>query len=292
MIKSMTGFGRGEAADANCRLQVDLRGVNHRYLDLQVRIPRSLMPLEMELRDWIKKAFRRGRMEVSVQFERLGHDVGKIRVDNGLALAYQTKLNALAAHLELDTAVPFDLILRQPGVLELGEDGEDLDTVRDVLREAFGNAAAGAEGMRAAEGAKLAIDLMGCVKALRELREELVEVVPKVQEEITNRFKEKIKVAAGELGLDESRLHQEAAVLLSKLDVNEEVVRLASHLDQVEELLGSDDSVGRRLDFLAQEMHREITTLGNKVQGLEISRRVQDAKAEIEKFREQVQNVE
>lgn len=292
MILSMTGFGRGEATSDACRVQVDVRTVNHRYLDLQVRLPRQLTPLEMEIRDWVKKGFNRGRVEVSVQFERLVHDAGGIRVDEGLAAGYQQALAKLSERLELPSGDAFALIVRQPGVLETGEQENDFDAVRPVLREAFDNATAAALQMKTTEGEALVADLRASLAALRVVREELVEVVPQIQQEVAARFREKVAEWSGENGIDESRLHQEVALLLGKLDVNEELVRLVGHLDHAEQMLGADEPVGRRLDFLSQEMHREMTTLGNKVHGLPVARRVLDGKAEIEKFREQVQNVE
>ncbi|MDP8224959.1 MAG: YicC/YloC family endoribonuclease [Candidatus Lernaella stagnicola] len=292
MINSMTGFGRGESAAQTCRVQVDIRCVNHRYLDIQLRLPRALYPLEVELRDWIKKAFRRGRMEVAVIYERLSHDAGKIRVDPALATGYKQAMDELASRLDYENAAPFELIVRQPGVLEFGEEHEDAETVRPVLQSAFNEAAAAARGMREREGERLAGDLQETLGRLAALREELVVVIPPTQQELADRYREKAKQAAGEYGLEETRLHQEVAMWLGKLDVNEEVVRLNSHIEQAREMIDSAESVGRRLDFLAQEMHREVTTLGNKVQGLAVGRLVLEGKAEVEKFREQVQNVE
>jgi len=292
MILSMTGFGRGEATGDVCRVQVDLRTVNHRYLDLQLRLPRNMTPLEMELRDWLKAGFQRGRVEVSVLFERLAHDAAGIRVDTELAAAYQRALTSLGDRLGLSPSDMFALIVRQNGVLESGDVSDDLDIVRPVLRDAFDRAAAAATAMKRTEGDNLLADLRDSLAALRRIKDELIGVVPQVQEEVAARFRDKVAEWSGENGVDEARLHQEVALLLGKLDVNEELVRLTGHLDHAEQMLAADEPVGRRLDFLAQEMHREMTTLGNKVHGLPIARRVLDGKAEIEKFREQVQNVE
>jgi uncharacterized protein (TIGR00255 family) len=292
MVRSMTGFGRGEASNETCRIQVDLRTVNHRYLDLQLRQPRVLQPLEADLRDWVKTRFWRGRLEISVLFQRTARPDEQIHVDTALAQAWSRRLTQLAETLRLKENPSLALIVDRPGVLDFGEDSDDIEAIRPVLREAWDQAAAAAIRMKETEGRALYEDLSAGLARLRAMRDQLVALAPTIQQELLTRYRERALQLAADGTLDESRLHQEIALWLGRLDVNEELVRLASHAEQFRDLLDDGESVGRRLDFLTQEMHREVTTLGNKLQGVQFSRVIVDGKVEIEKIREQVQNVE
>jgi len=292
MILSMTGFGRGEAADEYGRVRVDLRCVNNRFLDVQLRVPRNLAPLEGDLRRWIGERFHRGRLEAGVSYQVFCRDAEAIHLDQSLAAAYRDALEKLAADLGYQDRPTLDLLTKMPGVLELADAPDEFEKLKPLLQQAFETAAEKALSMKAEEGRALKRDLLAGAATLRRLREQLTAVAPLVQQEVLERFRQRTGQLAGESGLDEVRLHQEAAILLSKMDVNEELVRLGSHLDQLEQALEIKGSVGKRLDFLAQEMHREISTLGNKVQDTEITRLVVEAKTTIEQLREQVQNVE
>jgi uncharacterized protein (TIGR00255 family) len=292
MIRSMTGFGRGEASGAACRVQVDVRSVNHRHLDLQLRLPRNLQPLEMEAREWLKERFWRGRVEAYVLFERQRRDVSQIHIDEELAAGYQQRLTALADRLGMAERPSLALVVEQPGVRELADEPDDFESVRPALREAVARATDAALAMKQREGEALRRDLLAKLARLRELRERLAAEAPRLAQELVARLRERAAQMAADFKLDEGRLHQETALWLTRLDVNEELVRLQSHFAQFAALLDRDESVGRRLDFLAQEMHREITTLGNKLQGNSFGEAALDAKVEIEKIREQVQNVE
>ncbi|NLH50223.1 MAG: YicC family protein [Myxococcales bacterium] len=292
MILSMTGFGRGDATGETARIQVDIRCVNHRFLDQQLRMPRTLMPLEAEVRELVKTHFRRGRIEVGVLYERIRTNPDRIKIDRELAVGYHRFLTGLATELALPDRPTLQLVAQQPGVIELRDEDEDAEKIRPLLVAAFQKAAAAALEMRRKEGEALARDLRSTLARMRELIAAVRVAAPQAQQELENRFRERAAQWSGEIGVDPSRLQQEAALFLTKLDINEEIVRIESHFAQVEEMLGLDDSIGRRLDFLAQEMHRETTTMGNKLQGLTLTRLVLDCKAEVEKFREQVQNVD
>ncbi len=292
MIRSMTGFGRGEAADEHGRAQVDLRTVNHRHLDLQVRLPRTLAPLEFELRDWVKARFWRGRVEVGVLYERAHREADELKADPGLAARYFAWLEEIGAKLKIEERPTLATIARLPGVFELRDEADDFEPARAALRAAFEKAVENALAMKQREGESLRRDLEESLAKLRTQQAALAAEAPQVQADIVARMRERVTQLAAEVKLDAGRLHQEAALWLTRLDVNEELVRLVSHFDQFAKLLDAGESVGRRLDFLAQEMHREITTLGNKLQGLPFSATALDAKVEIEKIREQVQNVE
>lgn len=292
MIFSMTGYGRGEAADDYCRVRVELRCVNNRFLDVQLRVPRNLAPLEGDLRRWIGERFHRGRLEAGVSYQIFKHNPEAIHLDQTLAVAYRNALEKLAGELGYAERPSFELVTKQVGVLELADAPDEFEKLKPLLQRAFTAAAEKALAMKAEEGEALKRDLLAGVAALRRLREELRAVAPAVQQEVLERFRQRTTQLAGELALDAARLHQEAAILLSKMDVNEELVRLGSHLDQLEQALAGEGSIGKRLDFLAQEMHREISTLGNKIQDTAITRLVVEVKTTIEQIREQVQNVE
>ncbi len=293
MIHSMTGFGRGHAASDNWRVQVDLRAVNHRYFDLQVRAPKMLAPLEPELRKWLKNVFVRGHIEAYVVAQRLAGGEGQVVVNQDLAVSYLRGLAQLSERLHLPHQPSLDMIARLPGVLEPAEnEDEELHELRPLLQQAVDDAASRLRSMQRAEGESLAEDLRAGLARMKELQVELAREAPVVQNEMAARLRERVAAWAGEIDLDESRLLQEVAVLLSRLDVHEELTRLAGHIDRFGEYLAGGDAAGKQLDFLTQEMHREITTCGNKVQGLTISRLVVEVKTTIEKIREQVQNVE
>ncbi len=292
MIRSMTGFGRGEAATEEIRIQVDVRSVNHRFLDLNIRLPKALMPLEGEIREMLKSTFTRGHIDAIVNFQRFGASVGEVNVNLGLAQSYHQALSDLAAQLGLPNQASIAEIVNKPGVLDIVETDADLDTVKPVALTALEHALAKMQQMRVNEGEALAADLRSLIHQVREQVRQLIAVVPQVQAEANEKFRQKAAQWAGEVGLDPTRLHQEAAFLLAKMDVHEELSRLQTHLEQMEKYLDAGEPVGKRLDFLMQELHREITTCGNKVQGLAISEKTVTIKGLVEKLREQIQNVE
>lgn len=292
MIRSMTGFGRGEAATEDLRIQVDVRSVNHRFFDLNIRLPKTLIPLEGEIREMLKNNFARGHIDVMVNFQTFGTGVGEVNVNLGLARSYQETLSGLATNLGLANKPDLNEIVNKPGVLEIVETETDLEAVKPVVLAAVEQALAKVREMRRNEGEALAADLRSLLGEVREQVRLLIDVVPLVQAEVNDRFRQKVAQWAKEVGLDETRLHQEAAFILAKMDVHEELNRLQTHLDQMENYLDISEPSGKRLDFLMQELHREITTCGNKVQGLAISEKVVTVKGLIEKLREQIQNVE
>ena len=210
-----------------------------------------------------------------------------------LATAYLRGLEQMRKHLNLPGAPTLEMIARLPGVLEPVEnEEEELAKTRPLLQQALAEASAELRAMQAAEGAALASDLGDGLRRLTELAGELKRETPTVQNELAARLRERVAQWAGETKLDEDRLLQETAILLGRLDVHEELTRLSGHLDRFAEYLAAGGAIGKQLDFLTQEMHREITTCGNKVQGMNVSRLVVEVKTTIEKIREQVQNVE
>jgi uncharacterized protein (TIGR00255 family) len=293
MIHSMTGFGRGHALSDTWRAQVDVRAVNHRYFDLQIRAPKNLAPLEPEMRKWMQGQFTRGHLEIFVVVQRVAGAGSQVLVNLELADTYLRELVRLKEHLRLPQEPTLDMVARLPGVLEPAEnEEEELTELRPLSRQALAAAAKQLREMQAAEGALLAEDLRAGLNRLGELLVELKQEAPAAQNELAARLRDRVANWAGETELDEARLLQETAILLSRMDVHEELTRLAAHLDRFNEYLTAGGAIGKQLDFLTQEIHREITTCGNKVQGMNISRLVVEMKATTEKIREQVQNVE
>lgn len=292
MIRSMTGFGRGKSSSDHINIQVDLRSVNHRYLDLQFRLPRTFLALEPEIRDWVKTYFQRGHLETFVLYKRQAGGGGQVQVNEELARHYFKAIGQIAQVIDADHQPSLELIARQAGVIELSEDEESLEEIRPLLMEALAQAKDNLQAMREAEGRSLEDDLRKRVALLRDLVVRLQDELPVVHAQLEARWREKVADLAKNVELDEARLHQETVLLLARSDVHEEITRLNGHLDHLEKLLNSEQTVGKRLDFLAQELHREITTCGNKVQSLPITRLVVEIKTEIERIREQVQNVE
>ena len=291
MIRSMTGFGAGHGAGATEALDVEVRSVNHKFCEVKVRLPRELGALEPEAVKLVKERLARGGIDVSV---RRAGGAGALapRVDVALAEAYARAFEELRARLRLPGAVTLADVAGADGVIRLDEPELDLDAARAALRVAMGTALDALAAMRAREGEALARDLAGRLDAVEALVTRAAALVPQAVEHHRARLAERVQELTRGIPLDPARLAQEVALFADRTDVTEEVTRLRSHLAQARALLGSGDPAGRKLDFLVQEMHREVNTIGSKSQSAEIAAIVVTAKAEVERMREQVQNVE
>jgi uncharacterized protein (TIGR00255 family) len=290
-MKSMTGHGRGVAEQRGRRATVEIRSVNHRYFDLKVRTGPLDAALEERVVAQVRKRAERGSFTVSVRDEGVAGAAGA-RVDVALARGIAAALEELRVALGLSGSVPLELVAAQPGVLQVGEAGGDPEVVAAALDAALEELVS----MRRREGHTLAVDMGARLGRLREFAAEVATLAASAPEEhrkrLTERIQRLLSSTPGAPTLDEARLAQEVALLADRVDVTEELVRLRSHIDQALALIAEDAPVGRRLDFLIQELGREINTIGSKSQAAEIARRVVEAKAELEKIREQVQNVE
>jgi uncharacterized protein (TIGR00255 family) len=294
MIRSMTGFGRAQLELAGASFAVELRTVNHRHLDLSVRLPRALLGLEPELRRVLGARFARGKLDlvVSAPAGAAGADVA---LDRAVAERYLAFAHALSAERGVSAELRAAELLALPGVARVLEHALDEKAVGPALVSAVERAAAAAEEMRAAEGAALERELRQRLDSLRALGAAVAarsdEVVAAVRERLRKRA-EQLREESG--GADESRLLQEIVLAAERMDVTEEVTRLASHTDQFEAALaaGGAAPVGRKLEFLLQEMVREANTIASKAADAPIAHRVVDLKTELERMREQVSNVE
>ncbi len=291
MIRSMTGFGAGRGSASGEELDVEIRSVNHKYCEVKVRLPRELAALEVDAAKAVRERLARGGVDVTV---RRSGTAGAIapRVDVPLAEAYARVLGELKARLALPGAVTLADVVAAEGVIRLDERALDLEAAREALRSALAVALDALVAMRAREGEALARDLGGRLEAVEAMVARAEALVPQTVEHHRARLSERIEELTRGIGLDPARLAQEVALFADRTDVTEEVTRLRSHLGQARALLASAEPAGRKLDFLVQEMHREVNTIGSKSQSAEIAAIVVAAKAEVERMREQVQNVE
>ena len=293
-MKSMTGYGRGDGAQDGFKITVELSSVNRRQSDVSVNLPRELEPLESRLRDEINQRIARGRLTVRVTLHTAAAKDGlTVRLNAALAKAYAREFRQLAKDLKLADPVTLELLARSPGVLQTEEAVTDADDFWPAVAKAAQKALTTLVKMREREGAHLARDLKARMTVIRQSVARVREQAPLVAKRYQEQLRERIKNAGLEVpGLEDDRLLKEVIYFADRSDVSEEITRLESHFEQFEDCLKSKEPVGRTLDFLSQEMNREINTLGAKANDSLISREVVVLKTELEKFREQAQNVE
>ncbi len=300
-MRSMTGFGIGESAltpsaarapgAAASKVTIEIRAVNHRFLDLRVRGPNQLPDLAIVVEGFARERLNRGRFDITIRFE--GAVLGSMVIDRERARSVFAALTALRDELAPDAEVPLSLIGSVPDLFVPSIERET-ETLHASLSTAFDNAIAALDAMRLREGHSLAADLGRRLTTIRRLMETITQRAPLVVETYKKRLKERADRlrAASDLEVEPGRLEQEVALYADRIDVTEELTRLESHSTHFESLLQREDAVGRRLDFLLQEMAREANTIGSKGQDVAIAHAVVELKAEIERMREQVQNVE
>lgn len=291
MIRSMTGFGSGRASVNGEELDIEVRSVNHKFCEVKARLPRELSSLELEIVRIVKDRLARGGVEVSV---RRGGAAASFapRVDAALAESYARAFAEIQARLSLPGHVQLADVIAADGVVRLEEREVDQDAARDALRRAISSALDALVAMRAREGEALAKDIAGRLLAVENAVTRVAELVPKTVEHHRARLAERVAELTKGVPLDPGRLAQEVALFADRSDVSEEVIRLRSHVGQARALLTVAEPAGRKLDFIVQEMHREANTIGSKSQSAEIATWVVTLKAEVERMREQVQNVE
>jgi uncharacterized protein (TIGR00255 family) len=293
-MKSMTGYGRGECARNGFKVTVELSSVNRKQAEISVALPRELEVLEAQVRDAINQAVARGRVSARITLHTAeGKSSARVRLNVGLARAYVRELNRLAKDLKLSGPITLDLLARAPGVFETDEDFADAEDFWPAVKEALHQALATLLKMREREGAHLATDLKSRVTHMRGSAAKIRKHAPEVQKRYREQLLERIRKAGVPLpSEDDDRLLKEVVYFADRSDISEELTRLQSHFQQFDDCLGLKEPVGRTLDFLAQEMNREINTIGSKANDSLIARSVVALKAELEKFREQAQNVE
>jgi uncharacterized protein (TIGR00255 family) len=292
MIKSMTGYGRVEAICDGRNIVVEAKSVNHRFLEIALRMPAALYPLEMEYKKKIGERFKRGRIDVSIRLEGDGAEPSKVNLNLEVARDYFDVLTRLKNEFNLQepiglkTFISFRDIFTPPVETQLN--GDFLNSVDKTLQEALSMLA----NMRQDEGIALFSDMQMRLQTIGETMGTIRSRAPQVVMEYQKRLSERIKELSVGFELDAARLAQEVAIMADRCDITEEIVRMQSHIGQFEALLQSDEAEGRKIDFLLQEMNREINTIGSKSNNVEIARQVIEAKSELGKLREQAQNIE
>ena len=292
MVSSMTGYGRGEAVKENISVVVELRSVNHRYFEFSSRVPRGYAFLEDKLKTFCQQRITRGKVDLFLTLDVSASDNVVIEINHSLASGYVNAIKELSETYEINDGLSAINLSRFPDLFTVKSQAIDEDTVWSVVAEATSFALDGFTAMRAKEGKKLYDDVKSRVETILEkvafVEERSPETVRAYREKLETRIREMLADAM----VDEGRLLTETAIFADKVAVAEETVRLRSHIKQLMELLESDIAVGRKLDFIVQEMNREANTIGSKAQDIEIAHTVVDIKAEIEKIREQIQNIE
>jgi uncharacterized protein (TIGR00255 family) len=294
MIKSMTAFGRGEAEGLGLKISVEVRTLNHRFLDFHLRLPRTYLPLEDRVRKLLSSRIARGRVEFTLIIEPLGESNKSVVLDRSLLQEVKQILEELRQFGDVQESLKLEHFLQFPDLITIREkSAADIAEVWNVLSQAVLQALEVVEAMRQVEGENLGVDLESRLELIDASLEEIrgrASLVPQIfRDKLADRLTQLLPETSL---LDDSRLLQEVALMADRTDITEELTRLSSHLEQFRQTLGGNEPVGRKLDFLLQELHREINTIGSKAGDVQISQAVISIKGELERLREQVQNIE
>ena len=292
MIKSMTGFGRAQKTVEDFDITVEIKSVNHKYFEFSARVPRNYSFLEEQLKSFLKERISRGKIEVYVTIENTSSDAVEISVDRSFADGYVKALKSIAEIYGVTDDISVSTIARNSDVFEIKKSEVLEETVTNAVLSVTDEAVAAFVSMREIEGEKLKADVISRAEFILDKVSFIEKRSPETVRQYRQRLDEKIRDLLGDASVDEQRLLTEVAIFADKVAVAEETVRLRSHISQLFEMLNGDAAIGRKLDFLVQEMNRETNTIGSKAQDVEIAHTVVDIKAEIEKIREQIQNIE
>ena len=292
MIKSMTGFGRCEVLKDSRKFTVELKSVNHRYLDVNIRMPKKLNFFETSIRTLLKSYADRGKVDIFITYEDLSQSQVSVKYNAALAAEYLKYLNQMAEEFTLDNDVRVSTLSRYPEVFTMEECSEDEDELWNGLKEALEGAFSQFVEMRTKEGERLKEDILLKLDLLSEQIRFIEERSPQIIAEYRTKLEEKMRELLEDTQIDDNRIAAEVILFADKICTDEEVVRLKSHIQHMKETLEESNGIGRKLDFIAQEMNREANTILSKANDLDISNRAISLKTEIEKIREQIQNIE
>ena len=293
MIKSMTGFGRATKIFSNKEITVEIRSVNHRYFEFSARVPRIYSYLEERLKSHLKTTISRGKVEVSVMIAAVeGETTSVVKINQGLAREYLNALKSLSEELQVKNDITVSQLARFSDIFTVTRAEDDEEDIWKMVEETTSEAVKKFVIMRSIEGEKMEQDLLKRLNNIERWVEQVEIQSPKTLENYRNRLEAKMEEILGNNTIDEARILAEAAIFADKIAVDEETVRLRSHIKQFKDILQVNEPVGRKLDFLVQEFNRETNTIGSKAQDVEVARIVVDIKSEIEKIREQIQNIE
>ena len=291
MIKSMTGYGKSNMSKNLREYQVEIKSVNHRYLDVSIKMPRSLSYLEEEIKKAISAKVTRGKVDVFITFNNNSLEGRDIKINTEIARMYIQELRNLAETEGIVADIPVTEISKLPDVLTI-QNNQDDETIKNELLEVTNKAIENLVGMRKIEGEKIAQDLLARIQDIEEKVKKISALSTGLIDEYVVKLNTRIKELLQDQEIDEARLAQEVVIYADKCSIEEEVTRLNSHIYQFRELLQSDEAVGKKIDFMIQEMNRETNTIGSKANNLEITNEVINMKTQIENIREQVQNIE
>ena len=293
MIKSMTGFGRCEISDGERKFTVEMKGVNHRYLDVNIRMPKKLNYFETAIRNFLKQSVQRGKVDLFITYEDLSESQVSLRYNEALAGEYLMYLRQIGEKFSLENDIRVSTLSRYPEVLTMEEQVVDEEELWNGLKKALHGATERFVETRVLEGERLKEDIVSKLDKMLELVEYIEERSPKIVAEYREKLENKVKELLADTQMEEGRISAEVVIFADKICTDEEIVRLKSHVVHMKETLLSDENgIGRKLDFIAQEMNREANTILSKANDLEISNVGIDLKTEIEKVREQIQNIE
>ena len=292
MIKSMTGFGRCEIARGERKISVEMKSVNHRYLDVSIKMPKKLNFFETAIRSELKNHIQRGKVDLFIAYEDLTESNVCVKYNKELAAEYMMYLSRMAEDFSLENDIRVSALSRYPEVLSMEEQTPDEEELWQLLAEAVRGAAEGFVETRVREGENLKNDLLGKLDGMLEHVDYITERSPLIVAEYKQKLRDRVKDLLEDANVDENRLLMEVTIFADKVCVDEELVRLRSHIETTKESLQQGGSIGRKLDFIAQEMNREANTILSKTSDLAISNRAIELKTEIEKVREQIQNIE
>ena len=292
MIKSMTGFGRCEVQEAERKITVEMKSVNHRYLDVNIKMPKKLNFFEAAIRSELKNYIQRGKVDLFITYEDFTETNVCVKYNKELAAEYMTYLNQMAEDFSLDNDMRVSTLSRYPEILTMEEQTIDEEKLWQLLDKAIKGASEGFVETRIKEGEHLRDDLLLKLDGMLTHVDFITERSPQIIAEYKQKLEDKVKELLEDTKVDENRLLMEVTVFADRVCVDEELVRLRSHIETTRETLLQGGSIGRKLDFIAQEMNREANTILSKSNDLEISNRAIELKTEIEKVREQIQNIE
>ena len=292
MLKSMTGFGRAVSEIDGYIITVELKSVNHRYFEFSSRVPRAYGFLDDKLKSYINSKVARGKVDCFVSIEALNTEAADVVVNNTLASAYVKAMQELCTAYDLKEDFGASSIARFQDVLVVKKADEDEEKIWGYVKSVCDEALAKFVSMREAEGAKMKADISSRADYIIDCVSFVEERSPETVKEYNDKLVARVHDLIGDVSLDEARIIQEVAIYADKVAVAEETVRLRSHIDQLRLFLEADEAIGRKMDFLIQEINREANTIGSKANDVEIARKVVDIKSEVEKIREQVQNIE
>ena len=292
MIKSMTGFGRSEIVKGNRKISVEIKSVNHRYLEAGIKMPKKLNVFESRMRDLLKKYAARGKIDIFINYEDDSESQVNLKFNQNIADEYMAIFNNMSEKYNLKNDMTVGGLARFPEVITMDEVQEDEEELWHFIEEAMKAALEQFVNTRILEGENLKKDLLGKLDHMEELVAFVEKRSPEIMKEYRSKLESKVKELLGDTTIDESRITTEVIIYADKICVDEETVRLRSHIEHARKCLNEDGGIGRKMDFIAQEMNREANTTLSKANDIEISNAAIDLKTEIEKVREQIQNIE